>query len=353
VTAFGEPLAPSTPPEEPRFGPRAIPDAVRRNLPALLLVGFAITYPEFLTGSTPVLTIFLSPLALPFLLGLYGAGVLLIREASVRWGRGWPTILLLGGAYGILEEGIGTKTFFDASLVGAAGSYGHALGVNWLWVGQLILFHAIYSIALPILTVDLLFPSTRGRSFVSSRGLRYLLAAYGLTVGLMFFLFNRDYPLSPLIVVTTLAGAAGLILAGRLTPVRFRWIESDAVRAPKLRHPILLGAAFVWGFFLLNWGGPALRAPVALLLAAIVGFTFAMGAYVVPRLEGPGRELDRVDFLVGALSFLVVLGAAIGVFGDFLVLPVIAVLVWILFRLRIRWASSPGAATWTALPGSG
>ncbi|MDG6981287.1 MAG: hypothetical protein JRN51_09295 [Nitrososphaerota archaeon] len=38
-------------------------------------------------------------------LGIYGSGALLIYEAKVRWKKGWAMVLLLGGVYGILEEG--------------------------------------------------------------------------------------------------------------------------------------------------------------------------------------------------------------------------------------------------------
>jgi len=55
--------------------------------------------------------IVLSPLTFLFgivaKLGIYGSDVLLIREAKVRWQKGWATVLLfLGADCGILEEGI-------------------------------------------------------------------------------------------------------------------------------------------------------------------------------------------------------------------------------------------------------
>jgi hypothetical protein len=73
--------------------------------------------PEYLTGSSAVNVIVLNPIwfvcGLIANLGLYGPGVLLIREAKVRWYKGWATVLLLGAAYGILEEGIALSTLFN------------------------------------------------------------------------------------------------------------------------------------------------------------------------------------------------------------------------------------------------
>jgi len=65
--------------------------------------------PEYISGSSPTSAIVLNPPMFGFQLvanlGLYGPGVLLVREAMVRWNKGWATVLLLGAAYGILEEG--------------------------------------------------------------------------------------------------------------------------------------------------------------------------------------------------------------------------------------------------------
>lgn len=65
---------------------------------------------------------------------LYGPGVILIREALVRWKKGRATVLILGAEYGILEEGIALSTLYNlvASPVGKLGLCGQYLGVNWV-----------------------------------------------------------------------------------------------------------------------------------------------------------------------------------------------------------------------------
>ena len=53
-------------------------------------------------------------------LGLYGPGVILIREAFVRWKKGWASVLILGAAYGILEEGLDSQHFIIRSQIRSA-----------------------------------------------------------------------------------------------------------------------------------------------------------------------------------------------------------------------------------------
>jgi len=328
---------PGTPAPTPVYGPSWVPAWVRRHAPALALVAFAITYPEFLTGSTPVLSAVVNPVGLLFLLGLYGGGVLLIRDVTIRWGKGWPSVLLLGAAYGILEEGIGTKTFFDPALVGAAGAYGASFGVNWLWATELTVFHAIFSIALPILTVDLLFPATRRERFLTGRVATGVLVAYLVTVALMFALFNRNYALSLVLIIGSFAAALGLVAAARWVPAAIPRLGARNARRSAVAWPVLYGGAFVWLFFAINWIGPALHAPVVLLMALDVALPVAIGLRVAPELSGPDRAAGRWSFLVGCLSFLVVLAGILGVLGDYLVLPVIAALGWLWVRQSRRY----------------
>jgi len=101
-------------------------------------------------------------------LGLYGPGVILIREAKIRWNKGWASVFLLGAAYGIVEEGLALRTLFNpnSSVVGNLGVYGHWLGVNWVWTVGLVIFHAVFSIGLPIFVFGLAFPDLKSKSLV-------------------------------------------------------------------------------------------------------------------------------------------------------------------------------------------
>lgn len=48
-----------------------------------------------------------------FLAPMYGAAVVLIREVARRTGRGWPTIVLLGAAFGVLQAGLVDQSLFN------------------------------------------------------------------------------------------------------------------------------------------------------------------------------------------------------------------------------------------------
>ncbi len=108
-----------------------------RAHPILVLALLTPGIPEYLSGSSSTTWLALNPIRFFFLLalnmGLYTAGVFLIREAMVRWRRGWASVFLLGFAYAIVEEGLALRTLYDPNSpqVGSLGTCGHWMGVNW------------------------------------------------------------------------------------------------------------------------------------------------------------------------------------------------------------------------------
>jgi hypothetical protein len=140
-----------------------------RSWPALLVLFFlpGITA-EMLTGSTPVLIYLTNPISFIINTLIYGSGALLIREVVRRRGLGWPSILLLGAAYGIFEEGLVVNTWANPWLPqvcvvtkGVATGicdYSRVGGINLAWAASLTFFHAVISITVPILLVELMFP---------------------------------------------------------------------------------------------------------------------------------------------------------------------------------------------------
>jgi len=169
--------------------PRTV--AFFRRHPVLLLLCLTPGIPEYLSGSTPVAALIYAPggflLFLALNLGLYGPGVLLAREAFVRWRPGWAGVVLLGAAYGLLEEGTALSTMFNphASVVGALGSYGRFAGVNWVWTVGVLGVHIVLSVGLPILLLGLAVPETRGRPLLSGREIPVALAVYALDIGVL------------------------------------------------------------------------------------------------------------------------------------------------------------------------
>ena len=67
---------------------------------------------RLLSGSAPPLEFF-NPFGLSVLPAIYGSGVILARELALCWEKRWSITLVLGLAYGIVEEGLMVMSFFD------------------------------------------------------------------------------------------------------------------------------------------------------------------------------------------------------------------------------------------------
>ena len=79
----------------------------RRQLlsPGLALFFLSPLIGELLSGSAPPAEFF-NPVGFIMLAVLYGGGAILAREMTHRWDKSWPTLLVLGAAYGVAEEGL-------------------------------------------------------------------------------------------------------------------------------------------------------------------------------------------------------------------------------------------------------
>src|SRR6266496_1757888 len=185
-----------------------------KSHPLLFLILLTPGIPEYLSASSQLTALVINPFGFLFQLGsnigLYGSGVILIREAMIRWKKGWASVFLLGAAYGIFEEGLTLWTLFysNADPVGTLGYYGHWLGVNWVWTIGLVIFHSVYSIGLPIFLFGLAFPELKSKSLVSGLGVKATLVTLIIDSIALFILVSNLYsPYSP---------GAGLLLSGGL-----------------------------------------------------------------------------------------------------------------------------------------
>jgi hypothetical protein len=89
---------------------------LRRIAPALGLLVLAPVCAEYLAGyddSTGNLSELLGGLFL--FAPLYGGAALIIREVTGRTGRGWPAMLPLGLAFGVLQAGLIDHSMFNPS----------------------------------------------------------------------------------------------------------------------------------------------------------------------------------------------------------------------------------------------
>lgn len=251
-----------------------------RRLPALCLFLLAPLIGEVLLGNLP-LTSLDTLAAFPVLALLYGAGAVVIREVAVRTGRAWPTMLILAIAYGVLEEGLVTQSLFSPSFNGLAlNEYGQLAGIGVPWALFVLTIHSVWSIVVPTVLVESLFPARIGKPWLGIPGLvvaivLYLLGAAALSFGTIY---KEGFVAEPAQLLGAAVVAIVLIIIGFLIrPANRR----SYIRTSTPWSPVALGSvAFVAGslFFTMYRLGVTLR----LLLPAIevLGAIVLIGAVV-------------------------------------------------------------------------
>lgn len=280
-----------------------------RLSPALVLFFLAPAIGELLSGSAPPAE-FLHPFSLLLLASLYGSGAILCRELTHRWGKGWPTLLALGAAYGIVEEGLMVKSFFDPNWadLGRLGAYGRWAGVNWVWAVELTVYHAVFSIAIPVLLVILVFPERRNEPWVGRTGFRCL---SGLLAAVVVFGFLALTPYRPPAVPYALAAGSvlGLYWLARRLPTP-PWLTLDPGR--RLRGPgwfCLVGFAGALLFFLLSWVIPnTVIPPVVNITLILLWVSLLTSRLARPLMTKDGSEhLRALAMAAGGLGFFILL----------------------------------------------
>ena len=235
---------------------------------------------ELLSGSSPPLEFF-NPFTLLFLVLLYGCGTILIREAKARWKLQW-SVIFLAVAYGIIEEGLMVKSFFNPGWVDmeSLSGYGMYFGVQWVWTIMLTFYHATISTLIPILIVELLWPSYKNVPLLKKRGLSINLA--GITFVTIF----------------------GMIFMGT---------DQGGQMIPYYPHPLLLIGSFVV-VALLIWlsykfknsrisiEGVPLFSP---LIFGVAGFLFQSFNLIIPNILAK----NNVHFIVTLLIQFILIGS--------------------------------------------
>jgi len=285
--------------------------AYLRRHPVFCLLLLSPGIPEYLSGSSSFAILTLNPI-LFFLfvglnVGLYGPGVILIREAMIRWKKGWATVFLLGFAYAIVEEGLDLSTFFNskAGPVGILGVYGHWLGVNWVWTVGLMLFHSSISIALPILLHRFAFPALKAQSFLAGKKLYSCLTILFFDSIALFTIVN--YWAGPEIIIGSAISVLAFIYAAKKVPANL--LTADLTRQPRsTRKLALLGAVFFPSTFLIGGVSAGVNIPPMIPMILEVLFTYLI-------IRTAFRSLGPSDNLAGRVSLAIGLVVPIMVFG--------------------------------------
>jgi len=268
--------------------------------PAWVLLVLAPLIGELLSGSMPPVE-WLNPMAVFFAAALYGGGAILCRELVLRWRKGWPSLLVFGIAYGIAEEGLMCKSFFDPGWgdIGPFGSYGRWAGVNWVWTVGLTGFHAVWSIAASIALVEIAYPGKRG-AWVSRRAFRILAGLFVFDVVFGFLFISKYRPPASHVIVAVAVVAALVELARRLP----RPAPAARVLPPVALFWLAFGWAAVW--FGVFYVFPAKQVSAGWALAAL-GAVAAAGVWGFARWAAVPAPQHRLALASGVIGLFILL----------------------------------------------
>jgi len=147
--------------------PRVPDPRPRDRRAALVLAVLAPVVAEATLGTVPLRMFW----ALLVFAPIYAGGVLFLREAWRRTGGGYLHLLLLGVAYGLVEEGLALQSLTSPHLYGAAGWAPRLLGVNTDYTELNLVYHAVFSVTIPVVLVELLFRRHGPRPYLRRGGL--------------------------------------------------------------------------------------------------------------------------------------------------------------------------------------
>jgi hypothetical protein len=265
-----------------------------RVAPAVGLFLLAPLVAEFLLGNLPITAL---P-GLVLLAPLYGGGALLVREIVRRAGRGVPTMLVLGIAYGLLEEGIGTQSLFNPNYAGVhllEDGFVPALGIAGPWTVFVLTLHAVFSVTAPIVVVE---------SLVPDRARTPWLGRVGSTVAAVLFVaglagtFAMSLAMDPFLApVPSLV--AVVVLAALLVVLAFRLprLERTTGAVPPA-WLVLVGGLVAGAAFMVSQGLPGFPAMVVTLVLEA-----AMAAVVITLSARSGWSA-RHTLALGAAALL-------------------------------------------------
>jgi hypothetical protein len=166
---------------------------LRRVAPAVGLFLLAPLVAEFLLGNLPITML---P-ALVALAPMYGGGALLIREVARRRGLGWPGIVLLALAYGVLEEAFTTQSLFNPNYAGQRlldPGYLPALGIGAPWTLFVLALHTVFSISVPIALVEGLARGRRTTPWLGRVGLIVTAVLFAIGIAVTTVINAVTYP---------------------------------------------------------------------------------------------------------------------------------------------------------------
>jgi hypothetical protein len=305
---------------------------MRRVAPAVVLLFLSPLVAEFLLGDFTLAAIGYLVLLAP----MYGGGALLIRELTRRAGRGWPTIVLLALAYGVLEEGIATQSLFNPDYAGEhllRSGFVPALGIAIPWTLYVLALHTVWSISVPIALTEK-WTGRRTVSWLRTPGLvvTAVLFALAFAATTVFSWSDGHFMASWPRLLTVVVVAAALVVAAFALPRRPAAVRPGRAPAPWL---VLLTTLVAGALVMIGIRLPAVPGVIAMLaayggttaaillwsgragwdgrhrLAAAAGavLTYAWHSFLLRPLGGDGPVITPVSKVVFAVAAVTLLAA--------------------------------------------
>jgi hypothetical protein len=324
---------------------------VRRiRAPARAALVLAPVLGEWLSAASPPLNM-LWPPSLVLVVSMYGGGALLCREIARRRGLGLLGLCVLAAAYGVFEEALVDRFWFEPRPAGEGGlgHYSEVWHTNVLLAANLTVFHIAVSMVSTIVLVELVFPGHRHRAWLGHRGLAVTAAAFLVLPPLTF----GEYSLHPL---PQLSAAAVLAIAVALLAVRLRgrpslWESRAETRTARRGVGAVAFVAAAANLILMGLSDTdtpwplavvAVLAPVVLAVAVIRGLV-----------SGPVFGRDGFRVVCGVLGFYCVFAMGVGLAGRYdLTVGALAVVVF-LWRVRRRVLVADASGQPAPAPGPG
>ena len=247
----------------------------------LFLLIIPVLIGELLCGSSPPLKL-INPVGFLMMFLIYGCGTILIREAKVRWNLQW-SVILLPVAYGIVEEGILVKSFFNPAWggLGALSNYGVLFGFQMVWVISLGMYHATMSTLIPIALSELLWPEFSKKPILKKRGIVWSIIGISFITLFGMFFFGTEvagkmvpyYP-NPLALIFC------FLIVGLLIFLAYKFKDSKKISNTKLISPKK--------FF-------------------IAGFLFMLFVFLVPNLFASAKVPSVITILIQMITIALTL----------------------------------------------
>ncbi len=272
-------------------------------LPALGLFFLSPLVGEFLLGNLSITWLW----TLLVLAPLYGGGALLIRETARRLGWGWPSIVILGLVYAIVEEAFVTQSLFNPNYVGLRLlDYGYisSLGISAWWTTFVLGLHTVWSTSVPIALVENLTPQARRTPWLGAWGFAVTALIFVIGCALTFVTQQQDSPFmastaqftaSAVVVVLLIIVA---ILLGRSKQ------DTHTDPQPPPSVPVVGGVLFVLGSAFMLLALVHDQTPVILSVGGMVG-ALIVGSFLLWRWSRRADWSARHEFAAAGGLLLV------------------------------------------------